>query len=74
MRLRVPALLAALFLLGALPGTAGARGGDTARSDHDRILAYWTADRIASAKPRDYVMTSSGKLVPAAMPPGTPGG
>jgi V8-like Glu-specific endopeptidase len=74
MRLRVPALMAALFLLAALPGTAGARGGDAARSEHDRILAYWTPARIASAKPRDYVMTPAGHLVPAAKPPGTPGG
>ena len=74
MRLRVPALMAALFLLATLPGTAGARGSDAARSEHDRILAYWTPERIANAKPRDYVMTAAGQLVPAAKPPGTPGG
>ncbi len=73
MRLRVPALMAALLLLAALPGTAGANAG-AVQSEHDRILAYWTPARIASAKPRDYVMTSSGKLIPAAKPPGTPGG
>ena len=74
MRPRVPALITALFLLAALPGTAGARGGDALRSEHDRILAYWTPARIANAKPRDYVMTASGSLIPAAKPPGTPGG
>lgn len=75
MRPRVPALIAALLFLAALPAAAGAAGGRAdLRSNHERVLAYWTAERIASAKPRDYVMTPSGQLVPAAKPPGTPGG
>jgi V8-like Glu-specific endopeptidase len=67
MRRLIPTLIAALVLGGMLPGVVGAR---TPSSEHDRILAYWTPERIANAKPKDYVMTASGKLVPYARPGG----
>lgn len=67
MRRLIPTLIAALVLGGALPGVVGAR---TPTSEHDRILAYWTPQRIANAKPKDYVMTASGKLVPYVRPGG----
>jgi hypothetical protein len=70
MRLRVPALLAALLVLAATPGAVGARGGNAAQGDHDRIVAYWTPQRIANARPRDYVMSSAGTLVPVTKPSG----
>ena len=70
MRRLAPALITGLLLCTAMPGVVGARGGTTA---HDRVIAYWTPQRIANAKPKDYVMTSSGKLVPRARPGGTGG-
>jgi V8-like Glu-specific endopeptidase len=70
MRRLIPTLIAALVLGGMLPGVVGAR---TPQTEHDRILAYWTPERIANAKPKDYVMTASGKLVPYARPGGSGG-
>ena len=74
MRSRLPALTVAVLLLALLlPAGAGARpapSGQAARAEHARILAYWTADRIASARPRDFVRNEAGKLVPNAKPGG----
>lgn len=44
----------------------------SARSEHDRILAYWTPERIASAQPRDFERAGN-KFVPRAKPGGTGG-
>jgi hypothetical protein len=44
----------------------------SARSEHDRILAYWTQERIAGAQPRDFERAGN-KVVPRARP-GTGGG
>ena len=44
----------------------------SARSEHDRIVAYWTPERMASAKPRDFVRDGA-RFVPRARP-GTGGG
>jgi V8-like Glu-specific endopeptidase len=71
MRRFIPALIAALLLTSTLPSVVGARGPMT---EHERILAYWTPERIANARPRDYVMTASGHLVPNARPGGGGGG
>ena len=46
---------------------------DAARAEHDRIVRYWTPERMASASPRDFVR-SGNRFMPAAKPPGTPGG
>ena len=43
------------------------------RAEHDRVMAYWTAERIATAQPRDFVRTAGGGFVPRAKPP-RPGG
>jgi hypothetical protein len=48
----------ALLALGAAPVAAR----DTAWSQHQRILAHWTAARIAGARPRDYVWTGHSYL------------
>jgi V8-like Glu-specific endopeptidase len=71
---RVPAIVATIALLVALPGavTAGqpARGsaetpnGDSAR-EHARIVAHWTPARLATAVPRDFVADSNGGFHPA---------
>ena len=44
---------------------------DAARAENQRVMNYWTAARIASAKPRDFVRTANGTYKPAA---GRPGG
>ncbi len=71
MRRRV-AIVVTLFLLGlALPAAVGAGSPSTSpQSERARTMAYWTPARIASATPRDFVKTSSGKLVPKAKPGG----
>jgi V8-like Glu-specific endopeptidase len=71
MRRFIPALLAALMLSTMLPGVVGAR---VPMTEHERIIAYWTPERIANARPRDFVMTASGHLVPQARPGGGGGG
>jgi hypothetical protein len=73
MRSRVLVVLGALTLSLLLPGTVGARSGsaDAAKAEQDRIIAYWTPARIASAQPRDYVRNDAGKVVPFAGKPGS---
>jgi V8-like Glu-specific endopeptidase len=61
-------------VLSAAPAFAAPpRTVDAARAEHERIVRYWTPERMASAVPRDFVR-SGNKFVPAAKPPGTPGG
>jgi hypothetical protein len=55
--------------LAALPAAAR----DNARAEHDRIVAYWTRDRIANAVPRDFVR-AGGAIKPAKRPPKPPPG
>ena len=46
-------------------------------TDHQRTIAYWTPQRLANAKPRDFVRTPSGDFVRAPQPqakPPRPGG
>lgn len=48
---------------------------DAANNEHARILAYWTAKRIANAIPRDFIRTADGRFAPAkATPRAKPGG
>src|SRR6187551_2621161 len=76
------ALSIALVLVAGLASTAMAgspSGADNAKAkaEHDRIVHYWTAERIAGAIPRDFERTTGGKLVPKARPGGgggTPSG
>jgi hypothetical protein len=59
-----------LFLLAAvLPGPAAARGP---ANEHARIVAHWTAERMASAVPREFVRTARD-FQPVAKPDGKPG-
>jgi len=67
MRRLIPILIASFVLSGMLPGVVGASNRLT---EHQRILAYWTPERMANAKPKDFVMTGSGRLVPKARPGG----
>ena len=64
----------ALLALGAAPVLAAPPAAvDAARAEHLRIVRFWTPERLASAMPRDFVLTRTG-FAPAAKPPGTPGG
>jgi hypothetical protein len=75
MRSRVLVALSALALVLLLPASVGARTAESAaKAEQDRIIAYWTPARIASAQPRDYVRNDAGKLVPFARPGGGGGG
>ena len=68
------ALLTVLVLLplAAAPVAAG-NAKDKAKAEHARIIKYWTAERIANAKVRDFVRTNAGNFVPKAKPQ-PPGG
>ena len=72
------AAAAALFtVLALLPlAVAPVAAGDSearAKAEQQRIVKYWTAERIANAKPRDFVRNADGKFEPKAKPP-PPGG
>jgi len=44
-------------------------------AEHARTLAYWTPQRIANARPRDFIRTPSGQFEPEkGKPPGAGGG
>lgn len=75
------ATILSLLLIALAAGTTSAadRGSaaDRARAEkaqHDKTVAYWTAERIANAKPRDLVKTGAGTIVPKAKPGGGSGG
>ena len=55
---RLTAVLSAAILLVAF--AVPAQAADRARAEHDRILAYWTPERMASAIPRDFVRSRAG--------------
>jgi hypothetical protein len=63
----------ALALGAALLAVPLVVGPASAQSEHDRILAYWTAARMASAKPRDVVPVGA-PASPNARPGGGGGG
>jgi hypothetical protein len=69
---RRSALAAALLLL-ALPMAAPVSARDTAKSEHQRIVEYWTSARLQSAIPRDFVK-SGGAFQPKAKPVRPPSG
>lgn len=60
--------LALVFV--ALPVLVGA-GGNAARTEHQRIIDFWTPERVAKAVPRDFVFDpESGRFKPAHHNPG----
>lgn len=75
MRARLAVLVAALLIVFALPTSVGAGRGSipAAAAEHARILAYWTPERIASAKWKDYERTPLG-FTRAPEPNAKPGG
>jgi len=75
MRVRISIVLAALLVPLLLPGAVGARSAQAAvRAADAAVLAYWTPERIANAKWRDYVRNDAGKLVPNPGKPPSGGG
>ncbi len=70
------AVAAALLMVGLLPIAAAPVVAQTSTaSAQARVLSYWTRDRIANAKPRDFVRDANGNfnLAPTARK-GKPGG
>lgn len=70
MRTRIALLVAPLLLLSLLPGAVSAAGPNVQAQSRATVLAYWTPERMRSAKPRD--MTHG--FVPARKPGGGGGG
>ena len=77
MRRSIPIVLATLALVGvavapvsAASPTAEAR----ANAEHARIVKYWTAERVANAKPRDLVRLPNGHIQVKAKPQPPAGG
>ena len=73
MRVRISIVLTALAVTLLAPGAVGAQGSDAAqaaRAEHNRIVSFWTAERMASARHKDFVRNGAGKLVPFAKPGG----
>lgn len=69
------AIAAALFtVLAVLPLAAApvlaVDAQAKAKAEQQRIVNYWTAERIRDAKPRDFIRTASGKFEPRAKPGG----
>jgi hypothetical protein len=53
-----------------MAGSPSGADNAKAKAEHERVVEYWTAGRIASATPRDFERTTSGKLVPKGKPGG----
>ncbi|MEX1171422.1 MAG: hypothetical protein WEG56_02300 [Chloroflexota bacterium] len=66
----------ALLPLAVAPVAAGSGSDRAERAERARVMAYWTAERVANAKPRDFVRSANGTFSPKAKPsnPGKPGG
>lgn len=59
------AAVAALALMGlALVPSTAARGVDHHASDHARVVAFWTPERVAKAVPRDKVLNTGQMKAP----------
>ena len=61
---RLVSILAAVLLtLGLAPAPTASAAPD-ARAEHQRIIDFWTADKGAQAKPRDFVRdATTGELL-----------
>lgn len=76
---RVLRAIAAAVVVAALPlliGAGGAGGqSEEARAEHQRIVDFWTGERVAQAVPRDFYRNpNTGRFTPAKKPvPPDPG-
>jgi hypothetical protein len=76
-RLAVATAVAAALGVASFAGIAGAapapRPDRPAQSEHERIVAFWTPERVARAVPRDFVLDPATRgYQPAAKPEGKP--
>jgi hypothetical protein len=74
---KLTTLVAALAMLMTMLGTgafASSNQGDQARAEHQRIVDFWTPERIAQAVPRDFVIDGPGLEARTHRPPGGGGG
>jgi len=83
MRAISAATIVSLLLAMAAAGSAAAADpsatSESARAkaekaQHDKTVAYWTAERIANANPRDFERSTNGQIVPKARPAPPSGG
>jgi len=65
-----------VLVASSLPFIVGAGNGDAARAEHQRIIDFWTPERVAQAVPRDFVFDpGTRRFSPTkGKPTGTPGG
>lgn len=70
------ALTAALApaALASAAAPASADRAEQARAEHERIVAYWTPERMKAAKARDFVRQKDGSFTLAPTPKAKPGG
>lgn len=71
---RTALLVAVLVVFASLPVLTAAGNGGDARSEHQRIVDFWTWERVSQARPRDFVRNPGGDFSPAARPGGGGGG
>ena len=62
------AALAPAALAGAAVPSDADRAAGRAKAEHERIVAFWTPERMAAAKPRDFVRQPDGTFRPALEP------
>jgi hypothetical protein len=73
-------LLTLLLVVTAVPlltaaGKGNGGNSDAARAEHQRIVEFWTPERVAQAVPRDFVFDpGTGRFGPAAKPDNPGGG
>jgi hypothetical protein len=68
------AALTAALAPAALASPAAPAKADHAKAEHDRIVAYWTPERMKAAKPRDFVRQKDGSFTLALTPKAKPSG
>lgn len=78
LRMALVVVLSVFFPLLAAAGNSGREQADAARAEHQRIVDFWTAERVAKAIPREFVFDpATGRFLPAHHRPdhgGRPGG
>lgn len=63
-RAKLAIMVLAFFALASVL-VAPASSADPRSIDHERVVKFWTVDKIAKAIPRDFIRTSSGRYEPA---------
>jgi V8-like Glu-specific endopeptidase len=75
LRTALVVVLSVLFPLFASASDSGSSRADAARAEHQRIVEFWTADRVAKAIPREFLLDpATGRAIPAHHAPGHGGG